>query len=101
VAESPAAFECKLWQVLPLPPARPGGEGYSMVIGSVVGVYIDDAFIQGGMVQSAAMHPLARLGYMDYAVLRPDALFTMNRPLASADGFSASVEPGPWDGVYR
>jgi flavin reductase (DIM6/NTAB) family NADH-FMN oxidoreductase RutF len=100
VAESPAAFECRLWQTLPLP-APPRGEGYTLVIGSVVGVYIDDAFIQDGLVQSGAMRALARLGYMDYSVLTPESMFTMNRPLASDDGLSASVKPGPWDGVYR
>ena len=100
VAESPAAFECRLWQALPLP-APPRGEGYTLVVGSVVGVYIDDAFIQDGLVQSGAMRALARLGYMDYSVLTPESMFTMNRPLASDDGLSASVKPGPWDGVYR
>ena len=100
VAESPAAFECRLWQTLPLPaPSR--GEGYTLVVGSVVGVYIDDAFIQDGLVQSGAMRALARLGYMDYSVLTPESMFTMNRPLPSDDGLSASVKPGPWDGVYR
>jgi flavin reductase (DIM6/NTAB) family NADH-FMN oxidoreductase RutF len=100
VAESPAAFECKLWQALPLP-APQRGAGYTLVIGSVVGVYIDDAFIQGGLVQSAEMRPLARLGYMDYGVLTPETLFTMNRPAASEDGLRATLAPGPWDGVYR
>jgi len=102
VAEAPAAFECRLWQVLPLLPARAGGEPvYTMVIGEVVGVYIDDAFIRDGQVQSGAMRPLARLGYMDYSVLSPEAMFRMNRPLASEDGLSAQVPAGDWDGVYR
>ena len=100
VAESPAAFECKLWQTLPLP-APPRGEGYTLVLGSVVGVYIDDAYVKDGLVQSGEMRPLARLGYMDYSVLSPESMFTMNRPLASEDGLQASVVPGPWDGVYR
>jgi flavin reductase (DIM6/NTAB) family NADH-FMN oxidoreductase RutF len=102
VAEAPAAFECKLWQLLPLPPAKPGGaSAYTLVIGMVVGVYIDDAFIKDGMVQSGEMRPLARLGYMDYSVLTPESMFTMNRPVASDDGLSAQVAPGAWDGVYR
>ncbi|MBS1177943.1 MAG: flavin reductase [Proteobacteria bacterium] len=102
VAEAPAAFECKLWQLLPLPPARPGGtSAYTMVLGTVVGVYIDDAFIKDGLVQTAEMRPLARLGYMDYSVLTPESLFTMNRPLASDDGLQAILDPGPWDGVFR
>ena len=100
VAESPAAFECRLWQTLPLP-APPSGEGYTLVLGMVVGVYIDEAYIKDGLVQSGEMRPLARLGYMDYSVLTPESMFTMNRPLPSDDGLSASVKPGPWDGVYR
>ena len=100
VAESPAAFECKLWQTLALP-APPRGEGYTVVIGSVVGVYIDDAYIQDGLVKSGAMGALARLGYMDYSVLTPESMFTMNRPVASDDVLSAQVAPGAWDGVYR
>jgi flavin reductase (DIM6/NTAB) family NADH-FMN oxidoreductase RutF len=100
VAESPAAFECRLWQTLALPtPGR--GEGYTLVIGQVVGVYIDDALIRDGRVQTGAMRALARLGYMDYAVLEPETVFQMNRPLASDDGLSAHVPVGDWDGVYR
>ena len=107
VAQAPAAFECRLWQTLdlPAPPTRPGAsapaEGYTLVIGEVVAVYIDDAFIDQGIVQTGRMRPLARLGYMDYAVVTPETLFTMNRPQASADGLGAQVQPGPWDGVYR
>lgn len=102
VAESPAAFECRLWKTLPMPAPRPGAESaYNVVFGLVVGIYIDDAFIKDGVVQSGLMRPLARLGYMDYAVLTPESLFTMNRPLASAEGLSASLLPGAWDGVYR
>ena len=102
VAESPAAFECRLWQTLPMPPHKPGAPpSYTVVFGQVVGVYIDDAFIEDGIVQSGAMRALARLGYMDYSVLTPENTFTMNRPLASDDGRSATVVPGPWDGVYR
>ncbi|MBX3644991.1 MAG: flavin reductase family protein [Rubrivivax sp.] len=100
VAESPAAFECKLWQTLPLP-APPRGEPFTLVVGTVVGVYIDDALIRDGLVQSGEMRALARLGYMDYSVLSPESMFTMNRPLASEDGLRAEVAPGPWDGVYR
>ena len=102
VAEAPAAFECRLWQVLPMPAHKPGApSSYTVVFGQVVGVYIDDAFIKDGIVQSGEMRPLARLGYMDYAVLSPESMFTMNRPVASEDGLSAQVAPGAWDGVYR
>lgn len=102
VAEAPAAFECRVWKTLPLP-APPGDKspGYTVVFGSVVGIYIDDAFIHDGMVRTAQMRPIARLGYMDYSVVTPETMFTLNRPIASEDGMSADLVPGPWDGVYR
>jgi len=107
VAEAPAAFECKVWQILPLPApaARPGAtvapEGYTLVIGEVLAVYIDERFIADGQVDTGRMRPLARLGYMDYAAVTPESMFTLNRPEASADGQTAQVQAGPWDGVYR
>jgi hypothetical protein len=62
---------------------------------------VADQFVRDGVVDTAAMRPVARLGYMDYAVVSPEAMFTMNRPLATADGQAATLLPGPWDGVYR
>ena len=106
VAQAPAAFECRLWKVidLPVPEGKAGGpaaEGYHMVIGEVLAIYIDDQFVEDGIVNTGKMQPLARLGYMDYAVVNAESMFTLNRPTASADGRSAEVQPGPWDGVYR
>ena len=106
VAQAPAAFECRLWKTLdlPAPPGRPGGpapEGYTVVIGEVVAIYIDDQYIADGVVDTGRMRPLARLGYMDYAVVTPESMFTLNRPTASDDGQTAQVQSGPWDGVYR
>ncbi|MCW5661550.1 MAG: flavin reductase family protein [Burkholderiaceae bacterium] len=101
VAASPAALECRLWKVQPLP-APPGHSeaAYTVVFGEVIGVYIDDAFIRDGMVQTGAMRPIARMGYMEYAAVSPDTVFRLNRPLASPDGLSAEL-PAEWDGVYR
>jgi flavin reductase (DIM6/NTAB) family NADH-FMN oxidoreductase RutF len=106
VAAAPAAFECRLWKTLALPaPASARMDqpdaAYTLVIGEVVAVYIADEFVRDGRVDTAAMRPLARLGYMEYAVVSPESLFTMNRPLATADGQGATLKPGPWDGVYR
>ena len=102
VAASPAAFECRHWKTIELPvhPSRPDFV-YSMVFGEVVGIYIDDAYVHDGIVDTGAMRPLARLGYMDYAVVTPETLFTLNRPMVDKDGHSVTVTPGPWDGVYR
>jgi flavin reductase (DIM6/NTAB) family NADH-FMN oxidoreductase RutF len=83
VKQSPAAFECKHWKTIELPPAEPGGKStYSVVFGRVVGVHIDDEFIKDGIVDTGAMRPIARLGYMDYAVVTPESVFTINRPTA-------------------
>ncbi|MCP5266798.1 MAG: flavin reductase family protein [Burkholderiaceae bacterium] len=102
VARSPAALECRLWKTLEMPAStdRPQ-DRYTVVIGQVVGVYIDDAFIRDGMVDTRSMRPIARLGYMDYAIITPETMFTMNRPTVGADGRSASNDEGPWDGSYR
>lgn len=106
VAAAPAAFECRLWKTLALPapiPAPVGrpAAGYTLVIGEVVAVYVADEFVRDGVVDTAAMRPVARLGYMDYAVVSPESMFTMNRPFATDDGQGATLQPGPWDGVYR
>ncbi len=77
VAESPAAFECKYYKTLSLP-GLDGLEGNLVVIGEVIGIHIDDAAITDGRVDSARLRPIARLGYMDYAVV--DAVFSMDRP---------------------
>ena len=87
VKESPAAFECKLWQIVHLPPAAPGASpGYHLVIGLVVGIHIDDAVIRDGLVDTGAMRPIARLGYMDYAVVTPETIFSIQRPAVDGDG---------------
>lgn len=100
VANSPAAFECKLWKTIELP-IVPGRDGYTTIIVSVEGVYINDEYITDGMVDTAAMQPLARLGYMDYAVVNADNMFSLNRPDVGEDGKTATLKSGPWDGVYR
>lgn len=77
VAKSPAALECKYHQTIALP-GENGLDGNYLVIGQVVGIYIADEFIAEGMVDITKYRPIARLGYMDYAVV--DEVFSMNRP---------------------
>ena len=64
-------------------------------------MYIDESFINDGIVDIASMQPIARLGYMDYSVVNQSNMFTLNRPEVSADGKSAQISAEPWDGVYR
>lgn len=77
VAESPVALECRHFQTIPLPDDQ-GRVVDHMVIGRVVGVHIDDRFIKDGRVDTAAMQPIARLGYSEYAVVKE--AFRMRRP---------------------
>ena len=101
VAASPSALECRLWKMLALPRTEANQPEHVVVFGHVVAIYIDDAYVKDGIVDTGAMRPLARMGYMDYSVVRPDTVITLNRPIATADLQSATVQPGPWDGVYR
>ena len=102
VKESPAAFECQYWRTIELPDVDGEREtGHYLVIGRVVGIYIDDRFIRDGLVDTAAMRPIARMGYMDYAVVTPETVFTLNRPQVTKDGAVTSPASDVWDGVYR
>jgi flavin reductase (DIM6/NTAB) family NADH-FMN oxidoreductase RutF len=79
VAESPVALECRWLQTVPLKPEE-GEARYFLVIGQVVGIHIDDRFIVEGLVDTAAMRPIARAGYRDYFVATPETRFAMTRP---------------------
>jgi flavin reductase (DIM6/NTAB) family NADH-FMN oxidoreductase RutF len=80
VAASPCALECRVTQTLELTDVEGRGTDRHLVIGQVVGVHLDEAFIdEQGRVDTAAMAPIARCGYTDeYAVV--DSLFLMPRP---------------------
>ena len=94
VKESPIALECRTVQIVDLPAAVPDGPvGYHVVFGLVVGIHIDDAIIKDGFVDLGAAQPIARLGYMDYAVVRPDTIFSLDRP--SVDPAGKVIAPAP------
>ncbi|MBX9750815.1 MAG: flavin reductase family protein [Roseococcus sp.] len=86
VAASPAALECKVVHSLrfhdvdgkPL-------EGW-LILGQVVGVHIDDAFLRDGRFDTAAAQPLARCGYRDYTVVTE--MFEALRP-TDGGGYAA------------
>ena len=102
VKESPAAIECRYWKTIELPDVAPGSDqGHFLVIGQVVGIYIDEAYISDGIVDTGAMRPLARLGYMDYAVVTPETMLTINRPEMTETGEIANTQADAWDGTYR
>lgn len=80
VSESPAAIECRWVQTVPLVPIEGGEAGHFLVIGQVVSVYIDDAFIRDGRVDTGAMRPIMRGGYFDYFAIGPENRFELTRP---------------------
>ncbi len=77
VGESPVCFECRHFQTVPLPDDT-GHVNDWMVIGRVIGIHIDDRFIVNGRVDTAAMKPIARLGYSEYATV--NEVWRMRRP---------------------
>ena len=78
VKASPCALECKLIKIVAMATADGQPVDCHVVFGQVVGVHIDDRFIVDGLLDTAAMKPIARCGYDQYAVI--ESLFSMRRP---------------------
>ena len=67
VAEAPAALECNLVQIVQLHSADGSTLDQYLTIGEVVGVHLDRAFLQDGLFDLLATHPVQRAGYVaDY-----------------------------------
>ncbi|TIS74711.1 MAG: flavin reductase family protein [Mesorhizobium sp.] len=78
VAAAPAALECRVTEIL-RPKALDGTPTSAVVVaGEVVGVHIDDAFLNDGMFDIVKAGNVSRLGYMDYASV--SEIFSMRRP---------------------
>ena len=78
VARAPAAMECKLIEINHLRDMHGTLTENYLVIGQVIGMYIDDDFILDGRFDTAKAAPLARCGYSDYA--SASDLFSVQRP---------------------
>lgn len=78
VAASPCAMECKVVQIVSLNDLSGTPLDRHVVFGQVVGIHIDERFIKNGLLDTAAMKPIARCGYHDYSLL--DETFSMVRP---------------------
>jgi flavin reductase (DIM6/NTAB) family NADH-FMN oxidoreductase RutF len=78
VAESPAALECKVTDILHLRDLAGREIDRHLVLGQVVGVHIDESYLENGLFNTAQAVPLARCGYHDYASVT--AVFQMLRP---------------------
>ena len=81
VAASPAAFECKLTQLIELESKEGRKLDHWLVIGEAVGIHLDAAMLEDGVYQTARARPITRGGGpADYFEITEDALFRMGRP---------------------
>ena len=81
VAASPAAFECRMSDVVRLRTAEGTPMNNWLVIGEVAAVHLDPALIRDGVYDTAAARPITRGGGpADYFEITRDALFRMGRP---------------------
>jgi flavin reductase (DIM6/NTAB) family NADH-FMN oxidoreductase RutF len=79
VAESPAALECKLLQIVRLKALDGTPMNNWLALGQVVGVHIRREFLKDGIFDTAAAQPIMRAGYRgDYAGI--GEMFEMIRP---------------------
>ena len=82
VARSPAAMECVTLSCTELLDKDQQATDTFMVIGQVVGIHINDAYIKEGRFDTAAANPLARCGYRDYSQV--SSVFEIMRPTDGA-----------------
>lgn len=75
-----AALECRVTDIRPLLGLDGKSGRYTMVLGEVIGVHVDERILKGGRVDAAHFRLLARLGYMDYSVV--ERVFELQRPSA-------------------
>lgn len=76
VKKSPIHLECLYYSAIELP--NNGTQNNEMILGSVIGIHIDEHILTDGMIDIAKLQPIARLGYMDYAIVSEK--FSMSRP---------------------
>lgn len=73
-----AVLECKVSDII-VPKTLTGQhDTATMVIGQVVGIYIDDHVVIDGKVDVTKVQPAARLGYRDYSIV--EKTFEIMRP---------------------
>ena len=78
VAESRAALECRVVEIVTLKTLAGAALDAYLVLGEVVAFHIDDRVVREGVFDAVAAGSLARCGYQDYAVV--ERLFTLARP---------------------
>jgi flavin reductase (DIM6/NTAB) family NADH-FMN oxidoreductase RutF len=83
VAESPCHFECRYLSTTTLAGNSPMGT-VDVVFGAVARIHVrEDVVLASGKLDIAAIAPIARMGYHDYAVVRE--VFEMRIPALSPE----------------
>ncbi|EMC97426.1 hypothetical protein BAUCODRAFT_451913 [Baudoinia panamericana UAMH 10762] len=103
VKASPIKFECKYYTTLRLPGNPPMGT-VDVIVGRVIAIHIDDRVLTNGMIDIGKVVPIARCGYHQYTVVRPESVFEMVIPgnpkqLVGLEG-NASVASTMKDGKH-
>jgi flavin reductase (DIM6/NTAB) family NADH-FMN oxidoreductase RutF len=75
VRASPCALECRWLQTVRLKDIDGKPAPRFIAFGQVIGVHIDERFIKNGLLDTAAMKPIARAGYQEYFVTTEEARF--------------------------
>lgn len=78
VAASPCALECVWMDTVELTDRKGRKTGCHVTYGEIVGVHVDDRFIEDGFVRTEKLQPLARDGYFDYSWV--DRVASLPRP---------------------
>ena len=65
VAAAPAVLECVVLQEVALK-----GQGNVLIIAEVTGIHLRDDCLVAGRFDVTRFHPVARMGYRDYAIVR-------------------------------
>lgn len=79
VKAAPIALECKYLQTVQLPATKDGSPS-NLVIGQVIGIHVSEDVIVDGIIDVRLVDPLARLGYLQYARITPENVFSMSPP---------------------
>lgn len=84
VAESPAALECRVFQVVP---HGTGPSHSTWVIGEVLALHVDDALLgEDGRPDTTKVNPAARMGRQEWAHVTAENMFVLPRPTTVPSG---------------
>ncbi len=82
VAEAYTVLECRVTELIQPKDLEGKSADAFMIFGQVVGIRIRDEILRDGRIDMSLAHPIARMGYRDYADGGSD-VFEMERPAGS------------------